>query len=289
MRVLFTGRGTSGSWQIRGEQIAGAFRALGVDADAVREARNVSAYDVAVIVKRAPPDLLDRVHRAGVHVVWDVVDSWPQPDGNAWGRAEAVHWLRQRAAEVRPDRIVAATQQMADDVAEIMPGVPCLALPHHARPGLAPVPLREQVRTVVYEGSERHLGWWDNWLTGECMRLGLQFLRNPPEGLTVADVVVAFRERTGYPATRWKSNVKQANAQAAGLPFVAGFEAGYAWKACGAELMPEGPPRVYEALARLAAMSLREREEWRQLALSAAPRLETVAQTYARWILEGPR
>lgn len=47
-----------------------------------------------------------------------------------------------------------------------------LILPHHARPGLEPVPLRKKVRTVAYEGDPRYLGKWAGIVGKECERRG---------------------------------------------------------------------------------------------------------------------
>lgn len=279
-RVLFTGRGSSGSWEIRGRQIA---QALG--AEAVPMALDLGAYDVAVVVKRAPLDLQQRIRRAGARLVWDIVDAWPQPDGadsgNEWGRPACMAWLGQRLAEIRPDAVVAATQRMAEDVRAIT-RVPVLPLPHHARPGLGRTPIRPQAAAVVYEGSARQLGTWGPWLTQECQRFGLRFLHNPPGGLAAADIVVALRDRNGYAATCWKSNVKLANAQAAGLPFIAARESGYTETASGVECWAESREAVLNWLARLQTYEARAAIAERMAA--ATPHLNEIARTYARWL-----
>ena len=77
-RILVTGGGTSGSWKIRGEQLGEA-----ICADVLPRAgfADCSAAELIVVVKRAPPELLDTVRRSGRPWVWDVVDAWPQRPG----------------------------------------------------------------------------------------------------------------------------------------------------------------------------------------------------------------
>lgn len=273
MRLLFTGRGTSGSWQIRGSQLAAA-----LGADAVPNALDVRAYDLAVVVKRAPADLLQRIRAAGVPLIWDVVDAWPQPVGNTWDRAACMSWLRQRVADLRPAGIVAATQAMARDCAEF--GVPVLALPHHARPGLERAPIRP-LAVVGYEGGPQHLGDWRPWFESQCSARGLRFAVNP-ERLTDLDIVVAARQHTGYAATHWKSNVKLANAQAAGLPMICFPESGYVETASGAECWFETQGQAVAWLEFLRPEAAR-RELGDRMA-ARAPRIEAIATTYREWL-----
>lgn len=274
VRLLFTGRGTSGSWQIRGSQLAAA-----LGADAAPNALEVRAYDLAVVVKRAPADLLQRIHAAGVPLIWDVVDAWPQPVGNTWDRAACMSWLRQRVAEIRPAGIVAATQAMARDCAEF--GVPVLALPHHARPGLERAPIRPVAEVVAYEGGPQHLGSWRPWLEDQCTQRGMRFVVNPA-GLIEADIVVALRELTGYAPTHWKSGLKATNARAAGVPCILAREAGYLETAIGGECWADIHEEVAAALDELRPFEVR-------LAASAqlvndTMNISRLAVEYAAWL-----
>ena len=110
MNLLVTGSGKSGSWQIRGVELG---RAMG--ATVLANAIDIGPFDVAVVVKRPPVDLVRRIHDAAVPLVWDIVDAWPQPHGNAWGRAEGINWLAGMISTIRPRALVAATQAMAAD------------------------------------------------------------------------------------------------------------------------------------------------------------------------------
>lgn len=273
-KLLVTGRGKSGSWQVRGEQLG---RAIGATVQA--NALDVAAFDMAIVVKRPQAGVVDRIHRAGIPLVWDVVDSFPQPESNSWGREECMAWLRGKVNEIAPEAIVAATRAMALDCVEF--GIPVLALPHHARPGLERNPIRLEIKTVGYEGSSNHLGRWAAVLKEQCDRRGWRFVVNPAS-LAELDVVVAMRESDGYAARNWKSNVKLANAQGSGTPCIVNGESGYVETSVGGECwvhseteLPVSMDALVDHSARLAASA--------EL-LKGTISLEGVAKEYARWL-----
>lgn len=269
-----TGRGTSGSWEIRGRQLGHA-----IGADVLPDASHVDGYDVAVLVKRSRGNLVDRLHAAGVPVVWDVVDAWPQPAGNDWDRGQCIEWLQARVQAIRPAGIVAATRAMADDCAQF--GVPVLWLPHHGRPEQSVNPIRESVKVVGYEGGEAYLGRWRRVLERECAARGWRFCVNPAR-LADLDIVVALREASGYAPRQWKSNVKLANAQATGTPVLCNREAGYTETASGAELWVDAPEHVGQAFNALAAQESRLAAHSRLL--KATRTLEATAKEYRTWL-----
>lgn len=275
MSILFTGRGTSGSWQIRGVQLG---RAMG--ATVMPEARDVAAHDVAVLVKRPTPDLLQRLRHAEVPIVWDVVDAWPQPRGNLWSREQCLAWLRAEIALIQPDGIVAATEEMAEDCEEFT-CVPVLALPHHARPGLRRNPIRAEVRTVGYEGGEQYVARWRPAIEAECARRGWAFVTEPA-ALADVDIVLALRDATGYAPRNWKSNVKLANAQGSGTPIVCCREAGYMECATGGEQWADTPQQLAHAFDVLAPVEARRNASAKLLA--GTPHLQTIAETYHQWL-----
>lgn len=275
MNVLVTGRGASGSFIIRGAQLGQA-----IGATVLPKAVDFDPFDAVVIVKRPPAGMADQVRRAGAVLVWDVVDAWPQPVGNAWGRAECMAWLTQQVQQIKPDGIVAATQAMADDCAEF--GVPVLALPHHARPGLDRNPVREAVQVVGYEGGEGYISGWRAAIEAECKRRGWRFVVNPAR-LADVDIVLALRDATGYAPRRWKSNVKLANAQGSGTPFIGCREAGYTERAIGTcEKWADTPAELARALDALTPQGERRRAS--QWMLSVAPTLDQVAGKYREWL-----
>lgn len=273
MHLLMTGRGTSGSWQIRGMQLG---QALG--AAVMPNALDVAPYDLAVLVKRPTSDLLHRLHRANVRIIWDVVDAWPQPAGNEWNKKRCLDWLEEMFIMIRPVGIVAATQTMADDCAKF--GIPVLALPHHARPGLRANPIRP-VKVVGYEGGENYLGRWRSVIEAECERRGWQFVINPAE-LRDVDIVLAVRDCGGYAPKNWKSNVKLANAQGSGTPVICSREAGYLETQSGAEQWADTEHELRNAFDVLETPS--ERMGVSRRLKAAAPGIDSIAATYLEWL-----
>lgn len=273
MNILVSGSGSSGSFEIRGRQLGAA-----IGATVIPRALDVAAFDLAVLVKRPPADLVARVHKAGIPLVWDVVDAWPQPEGNGWSFDDAMAWMTGKVRELRPAAIVAATRAMADDLSHF--GLPVLPLPHHARPGLKRMPMRP-MNVVGYEGGTQHLGSWLPWLESECARRGWRFVVNPAS-ITDCDVLVALREKTGYAPMNWKSNVKLANAQAAGVPIICAPESGYVETASGSEWFCETQEQVRSALDALVSMEARAAISGQMV--TAEPRLNEVARTYRAWL-----
>lgn len=272
--ILFTGRGTSGSWQIRGVQLGAALRGNVCPAPDV-----IPPCDIAVLVKRPPAGLLERLHTAKVPVVWDIVDAWPQPHGNDWDRAACLAWLRQTVDAMRPAALVAATEQMARDCEEF--GLPLIALRHHARPKQEINPIRERVRRVGYEGSPHYLGPWRPSMERACKARGWEFIVNPPQ-LSDLDIVVALREAQGYAAREWKSGVKLANAQGSGTPCILSRAAGYTETASGAEKWADTMGEMNEALDALTPRKARA-----PLACTlhrAAPLLPEISHEYGTWL-----
>lgn len=271
MKTLMTGRGTSGSWQIRGVQIG---EAIGAE---VEPMALKSDADVVVGVKRLPTQLAEAFRG---RLVWDVVDSYPQPHGNRWGEGECRAWLSKEVRRLQPIGIIAATKRMADDCAEF--GVPVLWLPHHHRPGIARNPIRSRIEVVAYEGGTQYIDGWRSAIDRECRRIGARFVTNP-ERLADADVVLALRSDSGYAPRHWKSNVKLANAHGSGTPWIGCRESGYLETATGAERWTDDPKELAAALDALASQSTRQAISSRFIQ-SALP-LETVAQRLKQWLM----
>jgi len=247
MRLLFTGKGTSGSWRIRGSQLAAQ-----LGAEAIPNAIHSDA-DVVVVVKRVE----DRTLRAmrGRKLVWDVVDAWTQPVGNIWNEREAFNWLRAEMERIKPDAVIAPTARMAEELRHF--GIPVLWLRHHHRPGIARNSIRERIMVVGYEGSPIYLDGCQKWIREECERIGARFVVNP-DRLADCDIVIAVRNAKGYPPRHWKSAVKLENAHASGTPFIGARECGYTEIATGCEYWADGPGEFRTALDWLADQSTRE-------------------------------
>ncbi len=271
MKILVTGKGTSGSWVIRGIQLG---QTIGASVQA--DAQSARGYDLTILVKR-PGHLLERLR--GVPLVWDLVDAWPQPIGNEWDRDLAMQWLRDQIRRIKPVALVAATNRMAQDCVEF--GLPVLWLPHHARPHQELNPVRDRIHVVGYEGGEAYLGSWRSILETECRDRGYRFKVNPMT-LAELDIVVALRQAAGYPARFWKSGVKLANAQATGTPCILSPEAGYLETQSGAECWAEDDRNLALSLDRLE--EYRVRAETSRTLLRAAPCLGDIAQRYRSWL-----
>ncbi len=268
-----TGTGRSGSWQIRGQQLGAAIGAM-----VLANAWQCTGVDLAVVVKRPPKKTLSALHKAGVPVIWDIVDAWPQPVGNAWDRGACMSWLTEQVKSIRPSAIVAATQAMAMDCKDF--GIPVLALPHHARPAMPINPIRQEVRMVGYEGGG-YLGNWAPFLEEECASRGWRFAVNPP-ALADVDIVVAVRETQGYAPRNWKSNVKLANAQGSSTPCILNREAGYIETETGGEFWADSQDEMRDGLSHLALHKARHDAAGKLHA--GAPQIESVAETYAAWL-----
>lgn len=274
MNILVTGRGTSGSWAIRGRQLG---EAIGATIDIKVE--KAVAFDMAIIVKRVRADVLQRLQSRKVPVVWDVVDAWPQPYGNEWDRHMCMGWLRSEIATLKPVALVVSNRAMEEDCAEFK--LPTLILQHHSRPNQRTNPIREHVERVGYEGAEHYLGRWLSLISRECKAMSWQFEINPLR-LCDVDIVLGLRDCKGYAARNWKSNVKLANAQGSGTPCIMNREQSYletaqlgvAWADDEVELM----------LAFKVLTDYRMRKAAADNLLHSQLPLQDVASRYEKWL-----
>jgi hypothetical protein len=251
MKILFTGRGTSGSWVVRGEQIGAA---LGATVKPNATLADMQAADVIVVVKRVTPEMLVDLQVSDRPWVYDVVDPYPQPACSGWSPFESIAWLRGLIQRLSPNAVVWPTARMREDY-----GSGGKVIYHHHRPGIARNPVRDRIQVVGYEGSARYL---DGGLAGAieeaCAKRGAQFVINPLQ-LADLDVVIALRSAgwSGYAQRHWKSGVKLANAHASGTPFIGAAEHGYLEIATGGEQWAETAADVGAALDVLAPRATR--------------------------------
>ena len=234
MKVVMTGRGGSGSWEIRGAQLGAA-----IGADVYPKLTRFTGYDLAVVVKRTPPEVIAGIRAAGIPFVYDIVDAYPQPASCSWDRPRAIAWIRETLVHLKPDAIIWPTRRMRDDCDPFRRTVSEI-IPHHCRANAKPNPIREKIARIGYEGSPRYLDGWEPVIRAECARRGFEFVINP-NNLADCDVVVAFRggEWAGYSTRHWKSHVKLANCHGTGTPFVGQQESGYMENATGCEYWAE--------------------------------------------------
>jgi hypothetical protein len=250
--LLFTGRGGNGSWIVRGEQLGAA---CGGTVKRLATAEDCRAADLIVVVKRAAP-VLQAVRSSGRPWVFDAVDFYPQPECGLWDRDQSIKWVRQQIKALNPTAVIWPTQRMQDDCTD---GRPAFTLPHHHRPGIAPNPVREDVKWVGYEGRAAYLGGWHALIERECRRRGWRFTDQPSE-LADMDIIVAVRgdQWNSYAARHWKSNVKLANAHGSGTPFVGNPEWGYMETGSGCEYWVDDGRQLAEAFDRLGTQCARE-------------------------------
>lgn len=275
MLILVTGKGgKSGSWKIRAEQLG---EAIGAEVFGQAEMAEVKSADIVVVVKRTPPRLIQTIRASGRPWVLDLVDGWPQPEGNAWPENVARRWLQARLRELEPTGVVFPTTRMLEDSGWQGPAI---VLPHHAWPKYQPTPVAKDVHRVGYEGAERYLGRWLPLLQAECRSRGWEFVLNGD--LASCQIGVALRDVTGYPAGAWKANTKLANLQALGLPALISPEQGYREFGSEAQIELVWPEHLAPALDCLADHSVRTRLS--AIAQAAAPRIEAVARDYRRWL-----
>ncbi len=270
MKILFTGKGTSGSWQIRGVQMA---QAMGAVAAPMATLEQCAAADVIVAVKRIPDQLLATIRKSGKPWAWDCVDAYPQPACSGWGREQAMLWLRAEVARLKPDLVIWPNQRIQEDAGHGE------VVYHHHRPGIEINPIRERIEVIGYEGSEKFIDSWRPAIEAECRRIGARFVVNPPR-LADVDVVLALRGDgwNGYPQARWKSNVKIANAHGSGTPFIGAPEDGYTETACGAEYWATSAEQLRMSLDWLAPRETRA--EVKSRFLRAAMPIEKAAKRY---------
>jgi hypothetical protein len=281
MRILVTGRGTSGSWQVRGVQLG---KAIGATVSPNASDLEIRAHDLVILVKRPTPQLLERIHQARKPLVWDQVDSWPQPEGNRWARGECMAWLEHQVKTIKPAGIVAATQEMAFDCGWGAPDqTKLLWLPHHSRSGQDANPIREQVQTVGYEGGLQYLEGWLPHIERQCATRGWRF-HVAPKRLADLDIVLALRTDTGYAPRNWKSAVKAANAMGTGTPIIACREGGYLEVDNGGMRWADTPLELSRAFDELTPKDARAAAAARLKLQAPFVALDRLAKEYARWL-----
>lgn len=260
MRILFTGNGTAGSWKIRGEQL-GAACAGSISSPASQQA--LADAEMVVVVKRCTDKLLRELHDQDKRWVFDALDFYPQPECTTWSKKYAIDWVRKEIDRLNPNAIIWPNQQMMLDCSD---GRPERVLYHHHRSSLIRNVPQDRPLVVAYEGSEKYLEHWNGFLQRECSKRGWTFVVNPSL-LSNADVVVALRgpRFSGYAQFNWKSNVKLANAQGAGVPFIGQPEKGYLETTTGAELFVITEQDLSNALDKVSSLQVRERMSLVQL------------------------
>ncbi len=184
----------------------------------------IKDYDLICVTKKPDLKLIDYCHGLRKPLVFDIVDSWAQPDDGVKcnGIVDARALFQPKWERLRADGYIFPTKRMRDDLGCL---VPCsTTIYHHFRPTLELNPVRPIVRVVGYEGGD-YLGEWGERIAKACESRGLTFVVNP-ENYRDLDVVILARGglHGNFLSRNYKSNVKLANAFGSGTPALVHFD-----------------------------------------------------------------
>lgn len=222
VNVCFTSRSSAGAWQIRGEQIASTrsnWKALNKPSD-----KDLEQCDLVCFVKKPDSKTIDRARKMGKPIVFDIVDSWAQPDdGLEYTDLGMARELFGRSwKEIKADGYIFPTRRMQDDLGSLVQNK--ITIYHHYWPQIQENPIREHVKVIGYEGAD-YLGDWLPLIEQACFKREIKFVANP-QNYTDLDIVVLARggEHGNFLARNYKSNVKLANAYGSGTPALVHFK-----------------------------------------------------------------
>lgn len=222
LSVCFTSRSSSGAWQIRGQQIA----AMRSNWTAINQPidNDLEQADLVCLVKKPDPRVVELARQKGKVIVFDIVDSWAQPeDGLKYtdaGKARelfAPAWRR-----INADGYIFPARRMQEDLETLVREK--VTIHHHFWPQIQRNPVRDRVAVIGYEGAD-YLGEWRPRIELACSDRGIRFVANPIN-YTDLDIVILARggEHGNFLSRRYKSNVKLANAIGSGTPALVHFE-----------------------------------------------------------------
>lgn len=216
LNVCFTSRSSAGAWHIRGLQIAsmrGNWRAINKPSD-----DDLARADLICLVKKPDPRVIECARQMKKPVVFDIVDSWAQPeDGLHCIDVDKARQLFSRAwRTINADGYIFPTGRMQEDLGALVQTK--VTIYHHFRQNIQVNPVRERVKVIGYEGAD-YLGDWLLRIESACVERGIKFVSNP-HNYTDLDIVVLARGglHGNFLSHRYKSNVKLANAIGSGTP-----------------------------------------------------------------------
>lgn len=222
LRVCFTSRSSAGAWQIRGQQIAAMrsnWTAINQPTD-----EDLEQADLVCLVKKPDPRVIERARQIGKPLVFDIVDSWAQPeDGlNCTDTSKARDLFAQAWRRIGADGYIFPTRCMQEDLGALVRQK--ITIYHHFWPQIQKNPVRDRVAVIGYEGAD-YLGEWRLRIEKACSDRGIRFVANPAN---YTDLDIAILARGGphgnFLSRRYKSNVKLANAIGSGTPALVHFE-----------------------------------------------------------------
>ena len=286
VRVFFTGRNRAGSWDIRGAQIASTRSNWHADQEV--EERDIGRFDLFCVVKRPAAPVVERIRRRGKAVVFDVLDSWAQPDDGLTTVSLALsrELFAARWKGLRFHSWIFPNRCMQEHLGCLVPHSAFIY--HHFFPSISRSPLRRRPEAVGYEGNASYLGGWHEVMQEVCAARGLRFVVNPPSW---EEVDVGFAARGGahdsFLANHYKSNVKLANFYGSGTPcLVSAKERSYHETDQGDVRFFETPEQLSGQLEELLDLEVRGQVQARFLRAREAFRIELIASLYERYFLE---
>jgi hypothetical protein len=280
VKIGFVGHESKGAWQIRAKQIAPFINAR---LDPKMSSLN---YDLIILIKLPDLATYQRIKKAQVPVIWDVVDCWSQNQKlnmSTWDKESMLEWLKEKLEYIKPFTTIAATNVMSKDIESL--GYKSKIIYHHSRPKIIKNPLRSELEIVGIEGSEFQYGSWGRKVKTICKNLNLIFKGNfdtSKDHLHKFDVVVINRDDNGYAVQNWKSNIKLSNAHASGTPGIFNREKGYEDVSSGYEQWADTEEEIVEAIEKLRSYDLRQTIH--ENFLKNTITLEQVAEEYKKFI-----
>jgi hypothetical protein len=222
VRVCFTSRSSAGAWQIRGQQIAAMrsnWKAINQPTD-----KDLEQADLVCVVKKPDQRVIERARQMGKALVFDIVDSWAQPDDGI--KCTDTKLARDLFASswrhIDADGYIFPTQCMQNDLGALVREK--ITIYHHFWPQIQKNPVKQRVEVIGYEGAD-YLGEWRTRIEKACSDRGIVFVANP-SNYTDLDIVILARGGVhgNFLSRRYKSNVKLANAIGSGTPALVHFE-----------------------------------------------------------------
>lgn len=287
MKLLFTGRGGTAAWAMRGEQMAAARPEWRAIANATK--KDCEGCDAVVVVKHITDAGLAALKDWGGPVLYDALDFWnqqpstrenPNPAQTIDNAEAARELFRPDFERIDPDIILCPTAAMARDLAPL--GWQTEVHYHHVDPRLLDTPPGPGGRKrVLYHGKRKHFGFW-KWVARISCRLhGAEFITSNGPQPAPADVMLAARAgRHGTWLSRsWKSNIKAATAMRVGVPFVAWPEAAYT-ETCPDGLWFTSPWGLHRAIGKALKMKRKEPEAFLYSVEWCAQQLERIVQAH---------
>jgi|GEM_PF-1106317 len=286
LKVFFLGKSRkAGSWEIRGEQIASSRPHW--KASSGNSLIELTKSDVVCFVKHIDESMYRLARKLGKICVYDVIDSWPQPDAyrHCVNRVTATKFFTEKWKNHFWDGVIFPNKMMAQHLGHMTRA--SAVIYHHFRPGIEINPIRSKVKRLGYEGNETYLGIWSDIIKRICAEKKWEWVVNPPK-MSDVDIAIAVREgeHDGFLANSYKSNVKLANMYGSGTPGVLGSsEVSYHETDCGVVPFFSTEAQLRDRLSSLEGYERRLSLQMEFLKLREAYSLEHISNIYESFFI----